>query len=120
MKSFLIDLIFTTIAILATAYILPGVKVKGFVAATITAFILGIINTFIRPILVGVLGFLTLPLTIITLGLFLFILLWVINSVLLYAVSELMGDEFRVENFPTAMIASIFISLVTTFLHWIF
>jgi putative membrane protein len=61
---FLIHWLITTIAILIAAYLLPGVTVKGFFAALVTALVLGLINTFIRPILL----ILTLPINILTLA----------------------------------------------------
>ncbi|MHB8707362.1 MAG: phage holin family protein, partial [Desulfuromonadales bacterium] len=62
--SFLIQWVVSGAAIIITAYLLPGVAVEGFLAALVTALILGLINAVIRPILI----LLTLPLTILTLG----------------------------------------------------
>jgi putative membrane protein len=64
--SFLIQWVVSGAAIIITAYLLPGVAVEGFLAALVTALILGLINAIIRPVLI----LLTLPLNILTLGLF--------------------------------------------------
>lgn len=74
--------IFNAAALIAVAYFLPGIKVDGFVAALVAALILGLVNTLIRPILV----LLTLPITLLTLGLFILLingfLFWFVGSVL--------------------------------------
>ncbi|MBU1951436.1 phage holin family protein, partial [Patescibacteria group bacterium] len=62
----LIKWLVSTIAIIITAYLLPGVEVDGFVAALIASLVLGLINAFLKPLLV----ILTLPINIISLGLF--------------------------------------------------
>jgi putative membrane protein len=68
---FLMSLLLGTIAVFVTAYILPGVKIEGWTTALILAIVLGIINAFIRPILL----LLTLPINILTLGLFTFVII---------------------------------------------
>ena len=74
--------IFNAMALIAVAYFLPGIKVDGFVAALVAALVLGLVNTLIRPILVV----LTLPITIVTVGLFILVingfLFWFVGSVL--------------------------------------
>ena len=74
--------IFNAAALIAVAYLLPGIKVDGFTSALVAALILGLVNTLIRPILV----LLTLPITIVTLGLFILLingfLFWFVGSVL--------------------------------------
>jgi putative membrane protein len=74
--------IFNAMALIAVAYLLPGIKVDGFVAALIAALVLGLVNTLIRPVLV----LLTLPITVVTLGLFILVinglLFWFVGSVL--------------------------------------
>ncbi len=89
-------------ALLLVAQIYPGVVVKGLGSALIAAFVLGLFNTLLRPILV----LLTLPVTILTLGLFLF----VINALMFYfAASVLQG--FSVTGFGAALIGSLLYSL---------
>lgn len=96
--------IINTIAILITAYLIPGIKLAGFVEAVFAAAILGILNALIKPILI----FLTFPITLITLGLFLF----VINAVIFYVVG-LLSPGFKVESFWSALLASIVVSIVS-------
>ena len=89
-------------ALLLVARIYPGVVVASFGSAMIAAFVIGLFNTLLRPILV----LLTLPVTILTLGLFLF----VINALMFYfAASVLQG--FHVTGFVAALIGSLLYSL---------
>ena len=106
--SFIVHLIINMVAILMIAYLLPKViRVDGFLPALLAAFLLGIVNAILRPILV----FLTLPLTLLTLGLFLL----VINGLMLWLVSALVRG-FYVNGFWGAIFGSILISIVS----WIF
>jgi len=91
------------IAILLTSYLLPGVRLQGFGAALVTALVLGIINAVIRPILL----FLTLPINILTLGLFTF----VINTLLILLTSRLVPG-FEVQNFWWALLFGIILSVI--------
>jgi putative membrane protein len=102
---FVIRLLINMVAILIIAYLLPkAVKVDNWMAALVAAFFLGVINTFIRPLLVV----LTLPLTVVTFGLFLL----VINGLLLWLVSALVHG-FYVNGFWGALISAILISMVS-------
>ena len=96
--------IINTVALLAVAYLLPSVRVESFVTALIAAAVLGLANTVVRPILV----LLTLPVTVLTLGLFLF----VINGLLFLGVAHLV-QGFQVLGFWHAVGASIVFSLVS-------
>ena len=89
-------------ALLAVAYIYSGVQVTSFTAALIAAFVIGLFNTILRPILV----ILTLPVTVITLGLFLF----VINALMFWSAAALM-DGFKVSGFAAALIGSLIYSV---------
>ncbi len=110
MRYFLLTWIATAVSLLITAQIVPGFHVKSFVAAAIAAVILGLINATIRPILV----FLTLPLSILTLGLFLF----VINAVILLLVSSLTpGFGFTIAGFGSALLGSIVLTVVASVLN---
>ena len=80
----------------------PGVTVKSFGAAMLAAFVLGLLNTLLRPILV----LLTLPVTLVTLGLFLF----VINALMFYFAAQLL-DGLHVAGFAAALIGSLIYSL---------
>lgn len=102
---FLGRLIINMVAILVISYLFPRVIwVDGFWAALVAAFLLGIVNAIIRPVLV----FLTLPLTLLTLGLFLLI----INGLMLWVVAALIRG-FHVDGFLGALIGSILISIVS-------
>ena len=105
---FLIDWLITTVAILVSAYLLPGVALRTFGAAVVTALVLGLINAFIRPILI----LLTLPLTILTLGLFIFVL----NALLVLLTSAIVPG-FEVRSFWWAFLFSLVFSLVSLVLH---
>ncbi len=104
----LINWLITTVAILIAGYLLPGVTVRTFGAALVTALVLGLINAIIRPILVV----LTLPLTILTLGLFIFVL----NALLVLLTSAIVPG-FDVRNFWWALLFSLVFSLVSFVLH---
>jgi putative membrane protein len=102
--------IINVLAILIIAYLFPKmIRVDSFWAALIAALLLGIVNAFIRPIFV----FLTLPLTVLTLGLFLL----VINGLMLWLVAVLVGG-FHVNGFWGAVVGSILISIVSWILSW--
>jgi putative membrane protein len=90
-------------ALLFVAYIYSGVEVKSFPAALIAAFVIGLFNTVVRPILVV----LTLPVTVVTLGLFLF----VINALMFWAAAGVL-DGFHVRDFVAALIGSLIYSLL--------
>lgn len=105
---FIIRLIINILAILIISYLFPGlIWVDTFWAALAAAFLLGIVNAIIRPILV----LFTLPITLVTLGLFLL----VINGLMLWLVSVLVSG-FHVSGFWGAVLGSILISIVS----WIF
>jgi putative membrane protein len=89
-------------ALLLVAYLYPGVTVSNFGAAMIAAFVLGLLNTVVRPLLV----LLTLPVTLLTLGLFLF----VINALMFWAAAGLLAG-FNVSGFGAALIGSLIYSL---------
>ncbi len=97
-------------ALLLVAYLYPGVVVTSFVAALIAALVLGLVNAVVRPLLV----ILTLPVTIVTLGLFLF----VINALLFWLVAEVVKG-FEVTGFVAALVGSILYSLITLLTSWL-
>lgn len=105
------NLLISSIAVLISAYVLPGVHVSGFIVALITAIFLGIANTFIQPVLL----LLTLPITILTLGLFTF----VINGLLVMLVAVVVPG-FKVDGILSAVAFSIVMSLVNIFLQGLF
>ena len=89
-------------ALLLVAYLYPGVSITSFASALIAAFVLGLLNTIVRPLLV----LLTLPVTLLTLGLFLF----VINGLMFWAAASLLAG-FNVSGFTAALIGSVIYSL---------
>ena len=89
-------------ALLLVANIAPGVTLAGFGDALLAALVLGLFNTLVRPLLV----ILTLPVTVVTLGLFLF----VINALMFWAAAEVL-DGFSVAGFGAALIGSVIYSL---------
>ncbi|SRR6266849_6057283 len=97
-------------ALLAVAYIYPGVHVESFFAAAVAALALGLVNAIVRPILV----ILTLPVTLLTLGLFIF----VINALLFWLVAEIV-QGFAVTGFIGALVGSILYSLITLVTSWL-
>jgi putative membrane protein len=101
--SFLIQWVVSGAAIIITAYLLPGVAVEGFLAALVTALILGLINAVIRPILI----LLTLPLNILTLGLFTL----VINALLIMLAATIVPG-FAVQGFWWALLFGIVLAIV--------
>lgn len=93
----------SALALLAVTYIYSGVQVSSFTSALIAAAVIGLLNMVVRPVLVV----LTLPVTIVTLGLFLF----VINALLFWAASGLLPG-FHVNGFVAALIGSLIYSLL--------
>lgn len=89
-------------ALLLVAHLYPGVVVKSFTSALVAALVLGLLNTLLRPVLV----LLTLPATVLTLGLFLF----VINALLFWAAAYLL-DGLMVTGFGAALVGSLIYSL---------
>lgn len=108
MAHFLVRLVVTAAALMLVAYLMPGIDVTGWQPALIAAFLLGIANAIVRPILIV----LTLPITILTLGLFIF----VINAALFLWIAEFV-DGFHVASFLHALIGSILVSLVSGYLN---
>jgi putative membrane protein len=111
MTSLLVRWILSALALLAVAYLYPGVKVDSFLAAAVAALALGLANAVIRPILVV----LTLPVTIVTLGLFLF----VINAALFWLVAQVVKG-FAVQGLLDALVGSVLYSLITLAVSWVF
>jgi putative membrane protein len=89
-------------ALLLVANLYPGVQVASFASALVAALVLGLLNTLLRPILV----LLTLPVTVLTLGLFLF----VINALMFYFAAALLPG-FHVDGFIAALVGSLLYSL---------
>lgn len=101
----------STVAIMFASYLLPGVMLTGFWSALWVALFLGLVNTFIKPLLI----LLTLPINILTLGLFTF----VINALLILLASSVI-DGFSVSGFWVALLFSIILSLFNYLLNSLF
>lgn len=101
--NFFINWIIMSLAVAISAYLLPGVSVAGPAVAIITGLVIGIINAFIKPLAM----LLTLPINVITLGLFTF----VINGLLVLLAANLVNG-FQVRNFWWAIIFSVVLSII--------
>jgi len=106
----ILSVILNAIALIAVAQLFEHFHLEGFGAAIIASIILSILNVIVKPILV----LFTLPITVLTLGLFLFI----INAITLMIAQGVMGDSFVINGFGTAIIASIVISVINLVLNW--
>jgi putative membrane protein len=104
MARMLIGWLLNAIALLAVAYLLPSIHVASFGAALVAALVLGLVNTLIRPILVV----LTLPITLLTLGLFLL----VINGLLFWLVGNLL-EGFSVGGFWPGLFGALLYSVIS-------
>lgn len=96
------------LALLATAWLIPGVEVVDFTAALIAAAVLGILNTFLRPIL----EFLALPATLLTLGLF----SWVISALILLLAGRIVPG-LTVEGFLPALVGGVVLAFIASLLQ---
>ncbi len=108
---FIVKLLVNALAVIISANLIPGVAVSGIVSAIIVALVLGLLNTFVKPILL----ILTLPITILTLGLFYLVL----NVIIIYIADYFIGG-FRVDGFVPALLFSIVLTVVGWILDQIF
>lgn len=104
----LVRLIVSTIAVLVTDLLLPGIHADDFVTGLLVAVVLALLNTLLRPLLI----ILTLPITILTLGLFLL----AINAAMVLLADKLI-DGFTVDSFWWALGFSLLLSIVQGFLN---
>jgi putative membrane protein len=107
---FLIQLVISTLAVLISSYILPGVSIKdnSFFTALVVAAVLAFLNAVIKPIMI----ILTIPITVVTLGLFLL----VINALMIMLAAKIV-DGFKVDGFWWALLFSLILSLTTSILE---
>ncbi|OGR82807.1 MAG: hypothetical protein A2901_05440 [Elusimicrobia bacterium RIFCSPLOWO2_01_FULL_54_10] len=103
-----IRLIVNTAAVMVSAYLLKGVHVDSWTTALVVSIVLGVLNAFLKPILI----FFTLPITILTLGLFVL----VINAALVLLAARLVPG-FEVAGFIWALLFGFVLSIINTFLH---
>jgi putative membrane protein len=104
----LINLVLSAVAVFIASYLLPGVHVANFTAALIAALVLGIVNAVLKPILL----ILTLPINLMTLGLFTF----VINAVIILFAANIVPG-FSVDGFLWALILSVVLAIINSVLH---
>jgi len=101
----IIRLLLSSVAVFIGALVLPGVHVDSFLDAIWVALVIGLLNVFVKPLLI----FLTIPATIITLGLFLF----VINAFIIWMASNMVSG-FNVDNFWWALLFSVLLSIINS------
>lgn len=104
----IIRILVTALLVMVIAHFMPGVSVSNFTTSVIVAIVLGLLNIFIKPILI----LLTLPVTIVTFGLFLL----VINALIILLCTKIVGG-FAVDGFLTAIIFSIILSILQSILY---
>lgn len=109
MAGFLIRTAITALGLWLASAIVPGMHLPHTVTLLIAALLLGLVNAFVRPLLV----LLTLPITVVTLGLF----LWVINAAMLGLVAALL-DGFRLSGLGAALLGSLVVSLTSWIGSW--
>jgi putative membrane protein len=107
---FIIQLIISTLAVLIASYVLPGVEIvdNNFFTALVVAAVLSFLNGVVKPIMI----ILTIPITCVTLGFFLL----VINAAIILLTAKIV-DGFHVNGFWSALLFSLFLSLVTSVLE---
>lgn len=109
LKEFLQRWAIGTLAVLVASSLAPGIHYQQWLDLLLATFILGLLNTFVRPTLM----WLSLPLLLVTLGLFTL----VINALLLLFVSWMLSPKFHVESFSQALLGALIISVVTVVLN---
>jgi putative membrane protein len=108
MGRFFTKTVATAVAVLIVAYLLKGVTVDNSITALLVALVLGLLNNFIKPVLI----LLTIPFTVFTLGLFLI----VINVFIIYLVAEIVPG-FHISGFFTAFIFGLLVSFFTSMIE---
>ncbi|NBJ69623.1 phage holin family protein [Roseburia sp. 1XD42-34] len=109
MMRWLLSIVLNAVALIVVAQLFTSFHLEGFGTAVLASFILSILNILVKPILV----ILTLPITVLTLGLFLFI----INAITLMMTQAVMGSSFDIDGFGTAVLAAIIISFINLLLN---
>lgn len=102
--------IVSALALALTAALIPGFRIRGFGTALIASLVLGILNIFVTPVL----QFLAIPFTLLTLGLFIF----VVDAIVLRICAALL-DDFEISNWFSAFFGAIVLALANSFLHWL-
>jgi putative membrane protein len=104
----ILRIVISAVVAFALSYVLSGVHIQSFVSALILAIVLGLLNLIVKPILI----ILTLPITLFTFGLFLF----VINALIILLAAKFVNG-FRVDGFWWALLFSLLLSVLTSFLY---
>ena len=99
------------LALALTAALVPGFRIQGFGTALVASLLIGLANMFLWPVL----AFLTFPFTILTLGLFLF----VVDAIILRVCAAFLRN-FEITNWFSAIIGAVFLAITSSFLHWMF
>ena len=105
---FLIKILVTALAAYFAAWLLPGVTIDSVQTTVIVALVLAILNAIVKPILI----ILTIPITIITLGLFLLVI-----NIIIVKLADSLIDGFQVESWFSALLFSLIVSIVSSILH---
>lgn len=109
--SLIANLLISALAVYLTAWVLPGVSVKSFWSAIGIALVIAVLNVLVKPLLV----LLTIPVTALTLGLFLF----VIDALIILLAGKMLSG-FQVDGFWWALLFSVIVSVVTNLLYTLF
>ena len=109
MSGFLVRLLVAAAGLWLAQALVPGVEIHGAGTLLVAALLLGVVNAFVRPLIV----LLTFPITIVTLGLF----LWVINAAMLGLVARLL-DGFALHGFGSALLGALIVSLTSWIASW--
>lgn len=104
----LINLLLSGLAVLISAYVIPGVTVDGFFAAIVVAIVLGLVNAFVRPLVT----LLTLPINVLTLGLFSLVI-----TALMVMLTATIVPGFTVDGWLAALLFGVVLSLVSGLLY---
>lgn len=106
----IVNWVFSAVALLIVAYIVPGFYVSNFVAALVAAAVIGIINATLGFIL----KVLTFPLTVVTLGIF-----WIVINALMLEIASMLVRGFHIRSFFPAFVGAILLSLINMIFHWL-
>jgi putative membrane protein len=102
--------IVSALALGLTAFLTPGFRIRGFGTAMLATFLIAVANYYIRPVLL----FLTFPITVLTLGFFIF----VVDAIILRLSAAFLGD-FEISGWLSAILGAILLSITSGLLHWL-
>ena len=110
MRRFLLHWLITAVALAATARLVPGIRVGSLAPLALAALVLGLVNAFVRPVLV----ILTLPITVLTLGLF-----YLVVNGAAFALAAALVPGFTVASLGSAIVGALLVGLVSWILGWL-